>query len=75
VWAIWPNLRESLIDSGTLVPVEGGVSLRLTTNYVFKSPSAAAAILLGRNANGLEEWKDSSGSTLKHLREQSPLDA
>jgi hypothetical protein len=30
----------------------------------------AAAILLGRTANGLIEWKDSSGSTLKQLREQ-----
>jgi Domain of unknown function (DUF4357) len=42
-----------------------------TTDYVFGSPSAAAAILLGRNRNGLEEWKDSSGSALKQLREQT----
>jgi hypothetical protein len=43
---------------------------RLTTDQEFKSPSAAAAILLGRNASGPEEWKDSSDTTLKHLREQ-----
>jgi hypothetical protein len=67
----WASLRESLIASDTFVPVEGGASLRLTTDQVFKSPSAAAAILLGRNANGLIEWKDSSGSTLKQLREQT----
>ncbi len=67
----WATLRESLIASDTLVPVEGGASLRLTTDQVFKSPSAAAAILLGRTANGLIEWKDSSGSTLKQLREQT----
>jgi len=67
----WANLRGSLISSNTLVPVEGGASLRLTTDQVFKSPSAAAAILLGRNANGLIEWKHSSGSTLKQLREQT----
>jgi hypothetical protein len=66
----WASLRESLIASDTFVPVEGGASLRLTTDQVFKSPSAAAAILLGRTANGLIEWKDSSGSTLKQLREQ-----
>jgi len=67
----WATLRESLIESDALVPVEDGASLRLTTDYVFKSPSAAAAILLGRNANGLEEWKDSSDTTLKQLREQT----
>jgi Domain of unknown function (DUF4357) len=67
----WASLRESLIASDTLVPVEGSASLRLTTDQVFKSPSAAAAILLGRNANGLTEWKDASGSTLKQLREQT----
>jgi hypothetical protein len=75
----WANLRESLIASKTFVPVEGGASLRLTSDQVFKSPSAAAAILLGRNANGLIEWKDSSGNTLKQLREQTvaatPADA
>jgi len=41
------------------------------SDQVFKSPSAAAAILLGRNANGLSEWKDSSGTTLKLLREKA----
>jgi len=67
----WASLRESLIASDTFVPVADGASLRLTTDQMFKSPSAAAAILLGRNANGLIEWKDSSGSTLKQLREQT----
>lgn len=66
----WADLRGALIESGVLVEVEGGASLRLTTDQVFTSPSAAAAILLGRTANGLIEWKDSSGSTLKQLREQ-----
>jgi hypothetical protein len=67
----WRDLRESLIANGTLAPFEGGGSLRLTTDHTFTSPSAAAAILLGRSANGLEEWKDSSGSSLKQLREQT----
>lgn len=57
------------INTGVLR--RGGASLRLTTDQVFESPSAAAAILLGRNANGLIEWKNSSGSTLKQLREQT----
>jgi hypothetical protein len=67
----WANLREALISSATLVPVDGGASLRLTSDQEFKSPSAAAAILLGRNASGPEEWKDASGRTLKQLRAQT----
>jgi hypothetical protein len=67
----WARLREELIASGTFVDVDGGTSLRLTADHVFKSPSAAAAILLGRNANGLIEWKDSAGSNLKQVREQT----
>ena len=67
----WAGLRASLIDSGALVPDQGGASLRLATDQEFRSPSAAASILLGRSANGLIEWKDSAGSTLKQLREQT----
>ena len=68
-WAA--NLRENLIQAGTLVPVDGGESLRLTTDHVFNSPSAAAAILLGRSAAGPIEWKDEAGHTLKATREQA----
>ena len=68
-WAA--NLRESLVQSGALVLVEGGASLRLSTDHVFKSPSAAAAVLLGRSAAGPIEWKDAAGRTLKELREQA----
>jgi hypothetical protein len=68
-WAA--NLRETLIQSGTLVPVEGGGSLRLATDHVFNSPSAAAAVLLGRSAAGPIEWKDDEGRTLKQIREQA----
>jgi hypothetical protein len=67
----WASLRESMVESGTLTTIEGGTSLRLAADQVFSSPSAAAAILLGRSANGLVEWKDSSGNTLKDLREQT----
>lgn len=35
-------------------------------NYVFKSPSAAAAVIRGRNANGTTEWRlETTGETLK----------
>ena len=38
-----------------------------TKDYLFTSPSAAAAVILGRNANGKMEWKDSNGIELKNL--------
>lgn len=40
-------------------------SLLFRENYLFASPSAAASVLLGRNANGLIEWKDAHGVSLR----------
>nr|BFF38450.1 GIY-YIG nuclease family protein [Tenacibaculum mesophilum] len=37
-------------------------------DYIFNSPSAAAASLLGRAANGWTEWKDKTGKTLDELK-------
>ncbi|MDP1650160.1 MAG: GIY-YIG nuclease family protein [Rubrivivax sp.] len=37
---------------------------------VFTSPSTAAAVLLGRSANGRNEWKDAQGRPLKELQAQ-----
>ncbi len=37
----------------------------ITEDYVASSPSTAAVIVLGRNANGLSEWKLEDGTTLK----------
>ena len=36
-------------------------------DYVFSSPSSAAAVVLGRNANGLTEWKTEDHQTLKAI--------
>lgn len=36
-------------------------------DFLFSSPSAAAAIVMGRSANGLTEWKLKSGKTLKEF--------
>lgn len=69
------ELRDTLIQSGALVPVAGGDSLRLTTDHIFKSASAAAAVLLGRSAAGPIEWKDEAGRTLKQIRGQAVLTA
>lgn len=34
-------------------------------DYLFSSPSTAAAVVMGRSANGLIEWKKKDGTTLK----------
>lgn len=36
-------------------------------DYLFSSPSMAAAMVLGRNANGLTEWKNKNKKTLKSI--------
>ena len=38
-----------------------------TKDTLFFSPSAAAAVILGRNANGKKEWKNNEGIALKDL--------
>lgn len=57
------NLREKLIDEKALVRNED--SFEFTDDFIFTSPSTAASIVLGRNANGLTEWKLKTGKTLK----------
>jgi hypothetical protein len=59
--------RERLIRDGILAEVDG--HLVLTEDFLFTSPSWAAAHLLGRNANGRTEWKDASGRTLKSIQD------
>lgn len=57
------KLRQNLIDKNIINSAEG--SLLFSEDYIFTSPSLAAAIVMGRNANGLEEWKLKNGQTLK----------
>jgi hypothetical protein len=46
--------------------IEAGDCLEFTEDYVFSSPSTAAVMVMGRNANGLEEWKLPNGKTLRN---------
>jgi len=59
--------RRILIEKGILR--DEGKFFRFTQNYTFKSPSAAASVILGRETNGREAWKDSHGRTLKQIQE------
>jgi hypothetical protein len=58
-------LRQNLINEGVLVAK--GDYYEFPDDYIFSSPSTAASIVLGRNANGLVEWKHKGGRTLKEF--------
>ncbi len=51
------ELRESLMEDGT---ISNGVFVK---DYLFSSSSAAAAVVLGRAANGRKEWTLLDGRT------------
>lgn len=59
------NLREKLIKQKIII--EKGNVYEFQEDYLFNSPSSAAAQVLARNANGWTEWKDKSGKTLDEL--------
>ncbi|MDF1884165.1 GIY-YIG nuclease family protein [Sulfurimonas sp. SAG-AH-194-C21] len=61
----WKNSRQELIDNGTIIEKNG--KLIFSNDYLFNSPSAAAAIVMGRSANGLTEWKNNKGKSLKDM--------
>ncbi len=51
-------LRSSLLSDGTLLPVANNPTLlRFSRDVVFRSPSAAAAVILGRSDNGRRSWR------------------
>ncbi|MCE9641040.1 MAG: GIY-YIG nuclease family protein [Betaproteobacteria bacterium] len=60
------DLRQELIQNGVLQT--DGERYRFAQDYVFSSPSTAAAVVLGRSANGRIEWKDTTGRALKEIQ-------
>lgn len=57
--------RQFLLDENII-----NESFEFTKDYVFNSPSTAAAIIMGRNANGLTEWRTNEGVVLKTIIEE-----
>lgn len=57
--------RQALFDAK--IVFEANNKFIFKDDYLFNSPSAAAAVVMGRSANGLLEWKDKSGKTLKDI--------
>lgn len=59
------GMRKKLLDDKILIQ-EGGV-LVFNEDFIFGSPSSAAAAVLGRRANGWTEWKDKDNKTIDEL--------
>ena len=62
--AVQPQ-RDKLIASGVMEERES--EYVFTQDFLFSSPSTAAAVVLGRSANGWVEWKDEHGQTLSDV--------
>ncbi|MEO9330041.1 GIY-YIG nuclease family protein [Gordonia aurantiaca] len=54
------SLRARLEQDGTIARSADETKMVFTRDHVFASPSAAAAIIAGRAANGRKEWVDQS---------------
>lgn len=59
------GMRKKLFDDKILIPTDG--VFVFAEDFVFGSPSAAAAAVLGRRANGWTEWKDKDGKTIDEI--------
>ncbi|MDD2868884.1 GIY-YIG nuclease family protein [Neomegalonema sp.] len=53
----YQELKADLIAQGMLTPSAETENHRFTKDWAFSSPSAAAAVALGRNSNGRIEWR------------------
>jgi hypothetical protein len=62
------RLRNELIENGLIRKING--EYELSEDHVFSSPSTAAVMVMGRNANGLTEWKLKDGTTLKEFESE-----
>ncbi len=60
------RLRAPLLASGVLKAE--GKQLRFTRDHLFRAPSGAASVLLGRSANGWIEWMTEGRQTLEALK-------
>jgi hypothetical protein len=65
----WKDLAgQRLIDADTML--RDGDGYVFQNDVLFKSPSGASDVLLGRSSNGWVEWKDAAGVTLDQLKRQ-----
>jgi Domain of unknown function (DUF4357) len=63
------NFRQRLLEQGVM-RAEGDTVV-FQADHLFRSPSMAAVALLGRTANGWQEWKTPEGRTLDEVKRQA----
>lgn len=68
----WVATHRNRLSEQDILVEEDDV-LRFTENSIFPSPSAAAAVVLGRPANGWIEWKYENGKTLDEVKRQGEV--
>lgn len=65
-WEAYTDLREELVEDGKLRDADEEGTLVFTEDVAFSSPSAAAAVICGRNISGRTAWRlKDTGETLK----------
>lgn len=67
------SMRRKLIESGVMVEEDGHYCF--TQDYLFETPSGAAAVVLGRTSNGWVDWKNQEGRTLHDVKRAEPEEA
>lgn len=60
------RLRNELIEKGII-----DSSFHFSKDHIFTSPSLAAAVVMGRNANGRTEWKTTDHKSIKDIEEEN----
>ena len=58
------NLRNIMLEKNII-----NQEFVFVTDYIFTSPSLAAAIVMGRNANGRTEWKNINNKSIKDIED------
>lgn len=64
----YSSLREKLIQNEVIKKDATG-NFYYAKNYLFDSPSAAAAVTLGYSVNGRNVWKDENGKSLNEIEQ------
>ena len=67
----YAKLHKELIKTGVLI-TQGSKRI-FSTDYAFKSPSAAASAVTGRSSNGRIEWKVEKQNTTYHEWDEKRL--
>lgn len=60
------RLRNELIENGII-----DSNFRFSKDHIFTSPSLAAAVVMGRSANGRTEWKTTDHKSIKDIEEEN----